>query len=40
LFKGLIALLLASKKLLVVGLAAVGGAIWGGVRWLFGRKST
>jgi uncharacterized membrane-anchored protein len=37
LFKGLLALLLASKKLLVVLVAGLGGAIWGGVKWLLGR---
>ena len=39
LFKGFIALLLASKKLLIVGAIAFGGAIWGGIKWLFGRKT-
>lgn len=37
LFKGLIALLLASKKLLVGLIAMFGAAIWGGVKWLVGR---
>ncbi len=37
LFKGLLALLLASKKLLVVLVAGLGGAIWGGIKWLMGR---
>lgn len=37
LFKGLIALLLASKKLLIGVIAVFGAAIWGGVKWLVGR---
>lgn len=37
LFKGLLALLLASKKLLVGLIAVFGAAIWGGVKWLVGR---
>ncbi len=38
LFKGLWVLLLASKKFLIAGAIAFGGAIWGGIRWLMGRK--
>lgn len=37
LFKGLIALLLASKKLLIGLIAVFGAAVWGGVKWLVGR---
>jgi uncharacterized membrane-anchored protein len=40
LFKGLIALLLASKKLLIGGLVAFGATIWGGIKWLFGRGNS
>lgn len=38
LFKGLLVLLLASKKLLIGLVAAFGATIWGGVKWLLGRR--
>lgn len=38
LFKGLLALLLASKKLLIGLIAVFGAAVWGGVKWLVGRS--
>jgi len=37
LFKGLLVLLLASKKLLIGVVAAFGASIWGGIKWLLGR---
>lgn len=37
LFKGLIALLLASKKLLIGLITVFGAAMWGGIKWLVGR---
>lgn len=40
LFKGLLVLLLASKKLLIGLIAAFGATIWGGVKWLMGRKNS
>lgn len=39
-FKGLIVLLLASKKLLFVGLAAVAASAWGGIKALFRRGTS
>jgi uncharacterized membrane-anchored protein len=40
LFKGLLVLLLASKKLLIGLVAAFGASIWGGVKWLMGRRNS
>lgn len=39
LFKGLLVLLLASKKLLIGLIVAFGAAIWGGAKWLIGRTN-
>jgi uncharacterized membrane-anchored protein len=38
-FKGLIALLLASKKLVAIGVIAVFAGVWGGIKSLFRRKT-
>lgn len=38
LFKGLLVLLLASKKLLIGLVIAFGATIWGGIKWLLGRR--
>jgi uncharacterized membrane-anchored protein len=39
-FKGLIALLLASKKLIAIGVFGAFAALWGGIRAMFRRKTS
>lgn len=40
LFKGLLLLLLASKKLLIGLVIGFGAAIWGGIKWFLGRGNS